>query len=284
MSAAGNQLRYEARLLRVLAYIYDHLDGDLSLDTLADVACLSRFHWHRVFRAMTGETVAEAVRRLRLLAAANALVTEDAPLAEIAGRHGYPNLASFSRAFDAAHGDTHAGFRRRGVQLANDLRLSSGENAMHPVTIETLPPASAAGIRHVGAYSDLGRSFQQLIGVLAARDLFPHIRSMIAVYHDAPGSRPEAELVAHAAVITSEDFPAVVEGLERFDLEGGRYAVMAHMGAPATLTSAYEWFYGQWFPRSGEEPRDAPPIEVYLSDPRTTPADELRTDVRLPLV
>ena len=76
---------YEARLLRVLAYIYDNLDGDLSLDTLAEIACMSRFHWHRVFRAMTGETLADAIRRIRMAKAANALVLEnDAPVADVA--------------------------------------------------------------------------------------------------------------------------------------------------------------------------------------------------------
>ena len=61
---------YEARMLRVIDYIHDNLDGDLSLDNLADVAAMSRFHWHRVFHAMTGETCAAAVRRVRLNRAA----------------------------------------------------------------------------------------------------------------------------------------------------------------------------------------------------------------------
>ena len=99
MSATGKQAEYEERLLRVLAHIHDHLDGDLSLDALADVACMSRFHWHRVFRAMTGETLADVVRRIRLSRAANALVREDRPIEEIAARYGYSGPAGFSRAF-----------------------------------------------------------------------------------------------------------------------------------------------------------------------------------------
>jgi AraC family transcriptional regulator len=280
---AGNHLGVEARLLRLLAYIHDNLDGDLSLDTLAEVACMSRFHWHRVFRAVTGETLADAIRRIRLLKAANALVLEDRPLAEIAKRCGYPNLASFSRAFSAAHGMSPGAFRRRGVQLSNDLRRHPGDCAMHPVTIETLPAGRAAGILNIGPYADLGRAFQHLGGLIATRNLAPHIRGMIAIYYDGPGSKPEAEMRAHAAIVVADDFPANIDGLDYFDLAGGKYAVMAHKGAPATLPAAYEWLYGQWLPKSGEEPRDAPPIEVYLSDPRTTPTDEMRTDIRLPL-
>ena len=89
----------EKRMLRVLDYIHDNPAGDLSLDALADVAAMSRFHWHRVFRGITGETAAQAVRRMRMYRASVALVQEQTPLAQIARNVGYPNLASFTRAF-----------------------------------------------------------------------------------------------------------------------------------------------------------------------------------------
>jgi len=70
----------------VLDHIHDNPAGDLSLDALADVAAMSRFHWHRVFHAMTGETAAQAVRRIRLHRAAVLLVQSELPLADIAAR------------------------------------------------------------------------------------------------------------------------------------------------------------------------------------------------------
>lgn len=57
---------YENRIRRVLTHSHDHPDGDLSLDALADVAAMSRFHWHRLYHGMTGETCAQTVRRVRL--------------------------------------------------------------------------------------------------------------------------------------------------------------------------------------------------------------------------
>jgi AraC family transcriptional regulator len=59
--------------------------------------------------------------------------------------------------------------------------------------------------------------------------------------------------------------------------------VLEHTGPYATLAGAYDWLYGVWLPQSGEEPRDAPPIELYVNDPRTTPPNDLRTDIRLPV-
>jgi AraC family transcriptional regulator len=283
MSAEDNQRQFEARLLRVLAYIHDNLDGDLSLDVLAGVACMSRFHWHRAFRAVTGETPADAIRRIRLLKAANALVREDTPLAEIAVSHGYADPASFSRAFRAFHQMSPGEFRDRGVLVANELRRNPGADKMYPVTIETLPAARAAGVLHTGAYAGIAGAFQQLGGILASRNLFARTRALFAVYHDAPDSKPEAELRAHVAVIIGDDFPPALPGLDYFDLAGGRHAVLQHTGPYATLGAAYEWFYGKWLPQSGEEPRDAPPVELYVNDPRTTPPDRLRTDIRLPL-
>jgi len=88
---------YEARILRVLSYMHDNPAGDLSLDRLADVAAMSRFHWRRVFRAITGETCAQAVRRMRLHRAAGWLVQTDRVLPVIAADAGYPNPGSFSR-------------------------------------------------------------------------------------------------------------------------------------------------------------------------------------------
>lgn len=285
MPAEDTPRSYEARLLRVLAYIYDNLDGDLSLDTLADVACMSRFHWHRVYRAMTGETLADAIRRIRMAKAANALVRDsDAPVADVAERHGYPNAASFSRTFSAAHGLSPAAFRELGARVAGELHNNHGANSMYPVVIETLPPLRAAGVLYVGPPINVGRAFQTLGGIMFARNLFANARGMVAVYHDAPGAKPDTELRAHAAVIIADGFPADIEGLEYFDLVGGKHAIMQHKGPYATLAAAWEWLYGKWLPQSGEEPRHAPPFEFYVNDPRNTPPDQLRTDIRLPLM
>ena len=82
---------YRARLERVRNYIRANLDRPLDLDELADIACLSRFHWHRTYRGLTGETVWQTVRRLRLHRAASDLVNGSDPIEAIAARSGYTN-------------------------------------------------------------------------------------------------------------------------------------------------------------------------------------------------
>ena len=63
MQQAANWINYEERLNRVTAYIYEHLDDELDLIKLADIAFLSPYHFHRIYRAARGETIATTVRR-----------------------------------------------------------------------------------------------------------------------------------------------------------------------------------------------------------------------------
>ncbi|HXQ12020.1 MAG TPA: hypothetical protein VN805_13575 [Caulobacteraceae bacterium] len=54
------------RLAKVAAHIADHLDEPLDLERLAAVACLSPYHFHRVYRRAWRETAAGTPSRLRL--------------------------------------------------------------------------------------------------------------------------------------------------------------------------------------------------------------------------
>ena len=74
---------YQQRVGRAIQHLEQHLDGDLSLPELAGVASFSPFHFHRVFRALTGEGVAEHVRRLRLERAAARLRNTSRSVLEI---------------------------------------------------------------------------------------------------------------------------------------------------------------------------------------------------------
>ncbi|WP_348984576.1 AraC family transcriptional regulator [Aliiroseovarius sp. S2029] len=144
-------MRYEDRLLRVLTYVHDNPDGDLSLDRLAEVAAMSRFHWHRVFHAMTGETCAQVVRRMRLHRAAGRLVREDTSVDEIAQECGYPNPRSFVQAFRASYGMTPMAFRQAGRLDAPALLQRRGGLKMHPVEIRDNPARRVIGLPHKGS-------------------------------------------------------------------------------------------------------------------------------------
>jgi AraC family transcriptional regulator len=272
----------EKRLLRVLDHFHDNPAGDLSLDALSDIAAMSRFHWHRVFRAMTGETLAQAVRRIRMQRASYPLVMTDQSLAAIAASVGMENLASFNRCFADHFLMSPAAFRKRGELRPFVRNPLPRRDPMHPVTIRTEAPIRLAVLPHKGAYFEISRAFQKLSAVMASRDLFQSAGRMIAVFYDDPQSVAEPDLRSHAGfeITGLSDLSAP---LEEVTLPGGRQAVLTYKGPYAGLPAAYDELFGLWLPQSGEEPADTPAFEVYLNTPMDTAPEDLITELHLPL-
>jgi len=273
---------YEDRLIRVLDYIADNPAGDLSLDALAEVAAMSRFHWHRVFHAMTGETAAQAVRRIRLHRAAVWLVQTDLPLGEIADRAGYGSPRSLARAFALQYGCSPAAFRKHGEIIAEQLRTMKGQHAMFPVEITVQPARRVAAVPHTGPYPEIGSAFEKLSAIISSRGLWPAVRGGVAVYYGDPAAIEAKALCSHAGFVMDEaaEMPA---RLDEVLLDAGPAAVLHFKGPYAGLEAAYGYIYGTWLPGSGREPADAPVYEVYLNGPSDVPPEELLTDIVVPL-
>jgi AraC family transcriptional regulator len=284
MNDLSHRARYEARLNRVLDHIYDHLDEPLDIDRLAEIACLSPYHWHRIYQAMHGETVASTVRRLRLHRAAGFLANGTIPIAEIAERSGYSSLQSFTRTFRAVFGMPPAQYRKRGTHSRfRPAHSGDDEMAMREVVIRDLPAMQVLTIDHVGSYMQIGKAFDALIGWLAARNLLSAEMRMVGIYYDDPGIVAGAELRSKAGVVLPQAVE-VTAPVSSTPVRGGRYAVLQHKGPYADMAAAYQWLYGEWLVQSGHEAADAPVFEEYLNNPKDTPPSELLTEICLPLV
>ncbi len=273
---------YEDRLRRVIQYIYDNPAGDLSLDNLADVAAFSRFHWHRVFHAMTGETCAEAVRRVRATRASVWLLETNDPISQIATRSGYDNPQSFARAFRDVFGMTPALFRKSGTPEDLKMTLRTGDSEMYEFELRDLPPYRLAGLYHSGPYPEIGRTFEELGAVFTSRGFWPQARSMAAIYYDSPEAVEPDVLRSFAAVEVSDDF-VTPEDLKEVTLPGGRHAVLRLTGPYTGLAAAWQHLYSVCLPGSGEVPADAPPFELYPNSPFDTAPADLLTNICVPL-
>lgn len=274
---------YRRRIERVMDHITANLAADHSLDSLADVAALSRFHFHRVFVAMQGETVAEAVRRLRMNHAAHLVVTTAQPMARVAARCGYPDPDSFTRQFRASFGLSPTQMRRGGQLPAMRLPARKGKLPMYDVTIEQVAPLRLAALDHHGAYTEIGATCARLMDLVTRAGLWPHVTGpMACTFLDDPSVVPVSQLRSSAGVmIGAATHPP--EGQRLLDLPGGRAARLTVTGPYTQLAAAWAWLYGRWLPESGEDPADSPTYELYPNGPQDTPQDRLLTHVYLRL-
>jgi AraC family transcriptional regulator len=285
MNRPRTRANYAERLARVAAHIARHLDSPLDIERLASIACLSPFHFHRIYSAMIGETVGETVRRCRLQRAARHLVDTQRPIARIARAAGYASVAAFARAFAGAHGLPPAAFRRRcaAAPARGPNILRKGEAVMnHAVTIENLPERRLIAVRLAGSYAGIGDTFCRLRAWTEARGLAVPDAQGFAIYLNDCFDVPVETLLTD--VCLSAPPQASGEGDVRvIDLPGGRHAVLHHQGPYTELGAAYRWLYGDWLPRSGEDVADRPAFDTYLNDPRSLPPAQWRTDLCLPL-
>jgi AraC family transcriptional regulator len=101
----------DARLARVIEFMSVHFDEPLTLDQLASEACVSRFHFARLFRNKVGQSPFRFLSGIRLEAARRMLITSDLSAAEVGAACGYRTASHFSAAFCARHGLSPTAFR-----------------------------------------------------------------------------------------------------------------------------------------------------------------------------
>lgn len=308
---AGNS--YRQRILRVLLYMEENIgrqdvppasgrNGDrpgaqadpLSLETLAAVAHLSPFHFHRVFTGMVGESVKAYLRRLRLERASTMLAFTDHAILDVALEAGYESQEAFTRAFRARFGASPAQYRRSGCRLAPENPyikeiFMPANTRFNPqalgldVEIKHLPAQRVAAVRHVGPYSQCDSAWSTLCGWAAPKGLLGPGVLFLGICHDDP-TVTDPDKIRYDACIAVSDTDTVEGPASALTLRGGDYVVAVHKGPYENLYKSYAAICGQWIPLSGREMAMEPSIEVYLTDPKTTPPGELRTEIRIPLV
>ena len=282
MRTTENNHGYGARIARVVDYLHDHLEEELNLDLLAEVAAMSRWHWHRVYTAMQGESVAATVRRLRLARAADRLANSNADLGDIANRAGYTTPEAFGRAFKQAYGMTPGAYRDNGSHALFKAANRACDATGFPVEIVTVPAMRCASMPYRGPYMQISRAFERLFAVAGPMGLVTRRSRMIGVYYDNPDA-VEAEALRSAACLAIEEGGAAPQGLEAVAVGGGAYAKLSYKGPYADMRGAYRWLMGVWLPASGHEAADGPMLEEYLNSPADTAPPELRTDIFLPV-
>ena len=286
---ATTRHNYRQRLTLVMEYIYQNLDGDLDVNTLAEVAMMSPYHFHRIYRELAQDTVNATVRRLRLQRAAVELIRSEQSLADIAKKVAYGSLEAFSRAFTKQFGQTPSEYRaaKKRQTLAVDpsfvAMLPTKEKVygdMFTVDIINLDLMDVAAYSHQGDYMEIGLVFEKLFVYASSQGLLSENTRSLGLYYDDPKSVPLNTLRSKACItVTQSDELLGDDAPEKMTVPAGRYATVLFKGSYAELEKPYDWLFGEWLPSSGYEAADFPPMEEYLNDPKTTPPDELLTRI-----
>lgn len=122
------EVDYKIRINKVFKYIDEHLDGQLLLGDVAAIASFSPFHFHRIFKAVTGERLTAYITRRRIEKAALELIHKKMPLAEIYLKYGFSDSSSFSRTFKKFYGVSPTEFKNQNPNKFSKLANCSARS------------------------------------------------------------------------------------------------------------------------------------------------------------
>ncbi|MEM7206047.1 MAG: AraC family transcriptional regulator [Planctomycetota bacterium] len=296
----GTSADYLQRINRALDHVLQHLDGPLPLADVAAIACFSPHHFHRVFRALVGETLLQFVKRCRLERALTLMSRPSPPpLIEVAMACGFASPSDFSRAFKQRYGTAPSAFD---LEAFRRDRREEWQNAVadpgHRHLLDRLPPGAnpdgfVADVRLLPrrrvAYIRVLNSFQA--------GLVPAAIGRLVAWAEARGIADgqwlgymwdDPELVAPEQC--RYDVGLVVEDDVMVGGEVGALTfpamTVAHVEVRGPIdveVRAIEWLYRTWLPSSGYVPAEHPAFESWIGRPLAHGMTHFEIDAQLPI-
>ncbi len=301
---------------RSLDYIRAHFGEELNLSVLAKVACFSKYHFHRLFRALLGETVNEHVRRIRLERAVRMLTLDkDKSIVNIALDCGFSSSQNFAKAFKAHFGVTPTYVRRQFSwdRMKNSLCKAKNDHEGLPsqiapnsvpdcllsgplmekivelrepmaVRVTEMPNYRVAYVRTIGPYclETATPAFVQLLQWAEPRGLINDKTLVLGVLRDDPSVTPRDKCTYDACITIPESVKS--DGrINVQSLQGGKFAVYHCEIDPDGHHDAWMKLVVDWLLPSGYQPDNRPYYEIIYNIAEEYPLRRHVVDLCLPI-
>lgn len=296
---------YIARINEALVYIDQHLNEDLSLSVVAAVACFSPYHFHRIFRAYTNETLLQYITRKRVETAASVLLkNKSITIGELAHQLGFSSNSSFTKTFKKTYGISPLEFqtsspdkyskigqmeRKNGQKLpVFEQYVCNIENHKNWITmnakmnVKELPAYNLAYVSHTGAFDQIGHAYGQLMNWAGPKGLLytPNVKT-VTVYHDDPSVTEISKVRQSASIVLNE--PVATEGIiGQLTTEAGRYVTGNFEITAQEFEMAWQSVF-VWINENGFRTDEKDYFEIYHNDFNTHPEKKFIVEICVPI-
>lgn len=264
----------------------------MTLTHIAREAGSSSYHFARLFLAYTGETPFEFLRRLRLVAALR-MLQEDSfvSVTEIALNIGYDTSASFNKSFRKTLGMNPSDFRKLGkdrqLEVIYDL---SRPRLLKEITMNlttefepvTRPLTHYLFLERSGPFAEVAPPlWNELLPLLPQIDQ-KNIREYLGLSGIDKTKAGEEAMIYQAGISVAESPAKMTGGLRERRIKSGKYARFVLTGPYSEIWMAFDRIF-KTLAEKKVELRPEFCIENYVNDPRTTPEDQLKTELLIPI-
>lgn len=284
---------YRKRIFAAMNYISQCIEREVTLTEIANIASFSPFHFHRIFKAVVGENVAEFTRRIRVELAANRLLANpQKDVTSIALSCGFSSSQNFAKIFRQKFDITPTQYRKKNadsfqnhlpVNDFNSLQLDKTEKRyLKQVAIQEMPESKAATVRRIGMYPEsCANGFVELLSWAKQKTIIGPSK-LLALYWDNPDITPIEKCRFDCCLSLSNDIePSDPIFIQK--VGGGIWAFCRFEAGSDGFRKAWEEAF-QWLVESGYECRPLPCYEIYYNNGQEHPEGKWIIDIAIPLV
>jgi len=278
---------YVRRILKVIVFIEENFNEELTVKELAKLACYSPFHFSRIFQAVTGETVHRYVKRLRIQQAARKLRYTKQSMTEIALDTSYDTPSAFTKAFNQFMRKSPRRYRTL-YSVINAITQKVEELSMiKPDKIENnLPDLKLLFVRRYGNYTQSPwEAWRAMMDFINEKHLVSSKMRYFGISHDDPQVTNEDKLRYDAAILAPQGVEEKGE-ISKQVLKGGKYAVFTHQGSYDGLEKLADRIFFKWLPVSEQSIDETRPVFCEYFNMGSVKADpeKLETKLYVPLI
>ena len=283
---------YDKAIKRVLRHIDRHLDENLTLEGLAEIAKISNYHFHRIFKAYMGISLGRYIKNKRLEKGMSQLAYTKSKTINIALSSGYDSHAAFTKAFNKEIGMSPKEFRERMKDKKGNMMTYLKNEKVEFLKFVDQEDTPILYLRKTGNYhvsaSEAWQTLHQILNEVKIEQTPGHY---IGISHDNPHDEDIEEkdlrfdaCVALNSKISFHKEELIKLGLAEGSIAGGRYAVFHHAGPFESLGESFHYIYGSWIYTQDQKLRHANPFILmpYVFDKSRKPVEQ-EADIYIPV-
>jgi len=305
MNTQNNTL--SVRIHNAIQFIEENTSTKLLLEDVAKKAFLSPYHFHRIFKSITGETFNNFITRKRIEKAANFLLhKEDKSITEITYATGFTSISSFSRAFKKFYGISPKQFKEESPSRFSKICKTESKNGkvateiqqyiynmknlvnyieekattLEVVKIDEIP---VAYIPHIGPFDTVGKAFEKLLQWAYPRGLMNGKHRIMSIYHDSPKVTTSDKLKT-SACISLENLSVDTSKINTRVISGGKYVSATFELGIHELKKTYEAIFVWIFNKGFKVNDQLDPFDVYHNDFNQYPEKKCNLTIYIPVL
>ena len=275
---------YQKGFDKVLTHIDANLDEKQDLETLAEIANLSKFHFHKIMKAYLGETLGNYINRVRLETAAKLLRYSSQAIYEIAYQVGYETKSAFNKGFKKQFGVNPSFIRKHKKQIVIENKDSNMSDFQLLKTIKNIQDIPVIFQQSKGTIGK--EATEENWGTLFTRAQSLQMLSPESKFYGINWDDPEItpfEKIRYDACISVNKEAAINAEFSSKTIAGGKYVCFLYKGDYQNLGLVYDQIFRDWVIKMEYNLRDEPVFEQYINNKEITPTEDLLTEIFIPI-